>query len=255
VDIADLHELFQERAMYVVMFKTGGFHRGGCMFVFEDDVVEGCVRGLVGDMKKEISADEKMVFMQTLVSHIREASDTTFFTVVGKDPAFDAGLIEYVKCDLLALANEYHEGMAQVQMRLSVGEFNGSFRVFVPLSFAQTLNQQFIQSVNVQIADFIPIAGNLNEEEKERLGNAVMYCKRVGDFSRVANVTSTLRVVLASKKMLLKDVWELNPGDVLEFNKRTNDPADVFFGTRSVGVADVVTMGDTFGVKVKEVRR
>ena len=254
-DLADIHEIFKDKKQFAVTFKTGGFHRGGFMYVFEDEMVEGCLRGLGTSKGKESSLDEKMAFLTELFAHIRDSSESTFFTVLGKEPSFDAGDIGYVNFDLLTLGNEYHEGMAQVQMKIVAGSFEGIFRIFVPLSFAQNLNQNFIQSVNVQIADFIPVAGNLNDEEKERLVNAVMYCKRIGDFSRVAGVTSTLRVVLARKKVLMKDLWELNPGDVIEFNKRTNDPADVIFGSRSIGIADVVTMGDTFGVKIKEVRR
>jgi flagellar motor switch protein FliN/FliY len=254
-DLADIHEVFKDRKQFTVTFKTGGFHRGGCMYVFEDELVENCVRAMGAGKTKEVALEDKMTFLRDLSAHIRESSESTFLTVIGKEPAFDAGEIGYVNFDLLALGNEYHEGMAQVQMKIVVGDHDGIFRVFVPLSFAQNLNQNFIQSVNVQIADFIPVAGNLNDEEKERLVNAVMYCKRVGDFSRVAEVTSTLRVVLAAKKLILKDLWELNPGDVIEFTKKTNDPADVIFGTRSIGIADVVTMGDTFGVKIKEVRR
>jgi len=253
-DLADIAELFKDRKQFTITFKSGAFHRGGCMYVFEDDVLAGCVRGMGLTKGKDATLEEKMAFLRDLCGHIRESSETTFLTVIGKEPAFDAGEIGYVNFDLLSLGNEYHEGMAQVQMKIFAGAYDNIFRVFVPLAFAQTLNQHFIQSVNVQIADFIPVAGNLNDEEKERLVNAVMYCKRIGDFSRVAAVSSTLRIVLAKKKMLMKDVWELNPGDVIEFSKRTNDPAEVFFGTRSIGNADVVTMGDTFGVKIKEVR-
>ncbi len=61
----------------------------------------------------------------------------------------------------------------------------------------------------------------------------------------------TLR--FGSRRLLLREVLDLNPGAVVELDRQVADPVDVLLDGRLVARGEVVVLDGNYGVRVTEV--
>ncbi|MEZ2345960.1 FliM/FliN family flagellar motor switch protein [Terriglobus sp. RCC_193] len=74
-----------------------------------------------------------------------------------------------------------------------------------------------------------------------------------GDRDAFLDIEVEARIHLGSREMLLSEVLELNPGDVLELDRLVSDPVDLLVGDRIVARGEVVIVGGNFALQVTEV--
>ena len=55
-----------------------------------------------------------------------------------------------------------------------------------------------------------------------------------------------------SREMLLREVLELGPGDVVELNRHVSEPVDLVVGDRIIARGEVVIVDESSGVRVTE---
>lgn len=56
-----------------------------------------------------------------------------------------------------------------------------------------------------------------------------------------------------SRDVLLKDLLEIGPGDVLNLDRHVTDPVDLVVGDRIVGRGEVVVVNGNFALRITEV--
>src|SRR3984885_9303913 len=56
-----------------------------------------------------------------------------------------------------------------------------------------------------------------------------------------------------SREMLLREVLELGPGDVVELNRHVSEPVDLVVGDRIVARGEVVILSGNFALRITEV--
>ncbi len=56
-----------------------------------------------------------------------------------------------------------------------------------------------------------------------------------------------------SREMVLREVLELGPGDVVELDRHVSDPVDLVVGDRIVARGEVVVVNGNFALRVTEV--
>jgi flagellar motor switch protein FliN/FliY len=60
-------------------------------------------------------------------------------------------------------------------------------------------------------------------------------------------------LLFGSREMLLKDVLELGPGDVVELDRHVSEPVDLVVGDRIVARGEVVVASGNFALRITEV--
>jgi flagellar motor switch protein FliN len=70
---------------------------------------------------------------------------------------------------------------------------------------------------------------------------------------RLVRIPVTLRVMLAGRRMKFRDVMKLLPGEVIEFDKRVAEPAEVMVNSHVIAGAEVVRSGQHYGVKLRKI--
>lgn len=257
-DTDRLPELLREKH-YVQRCKSGTFHRGGVLFILPLDSVEKLLQFM---LEKEVDLSdleqekESLEIVNGLIHEIKTAADNTLDTAIGKEVAFDVGKSGFFDINGLELLPEYSEGMVEVRLKFIIEDvLDTIFYCFFPVGFAVNLNQTFIQAVNIQVSEFVPTWEAEDQVDVARLRQLILYCQQIGNFALIADIQSQVKVCLASKKMRMRQIWELNPGALMEFKQDARDPVNVIFGNKVIAIADVISIGDKFGFKVKEVRR
>lgn len=71
--------------------------------------------------------------------------------------------------------------------------------------------------------------------------------------SRVLDLKVELRVELGRRAMRISDVLDLGPGAVIDFQKASDEPLDIYVGGRLVARGEAVVVGERYGVRVTDV--
>lgn len=70
---------------------------------------------------------------------------------------------------------------------------------------------------------------------------------------RILRLKLPLSIVLAEKELSISEVLTLRPGDVLEFDKRVDDPLSIFVHLKPIGTGVAVKRGEKFGMRIQRV--
>ena len=73
------------------------------------------------------------------------------------------------------------------------------------------------------------------------------------DVQRILKVRVPLIVVLAQKKMLLKEITEFSPGVVVQFEKSSDQPLELMANNRAIAEGEAVKVGENFGLRLTRV--
>ncbi len=72
----------------------------------------------------------------------------------------------------------------------------------------------------------------------------------INNISLIMDVKLPVRVRIGKKKMLLKDVLNMDIGSVIELNQLANDPLDILVDNHVVAQGEVVIVDGNFGVQI-----
>ncbi len=67
------------------------------------------------------------------------------------------------------------------------------------------------------------------------------------------DVPLQVSVEVGRSKILLKDLLEMGPGQVIELDKMADEPLDLYVNSRLIARGKAVMVGDKFGIKLTDV--
>ena len=77
--------------------------------------------------------------------------------------------------------------------------------------------------------------------------------KETANIALIMEVKLTVKVRIGSKRMLLRDVVNMDVGSVIELNRLANDPLDIMVDDKVIGKGEVVIVDGNFGVQITEI--
>lgn len=67
------------------------------------------------------------------------------------------------------------------------------------------------------------------------------------------DISMNLKVELGRRKMLVQDVLKLAGGSIVELDKLTGDPLDIYVNDRLVARGEILVINDNFAIRVTEI--
>jgi flagellar motor switch protein FliN/FliY len=75
----------------------------------------------------------------------------------------------------------------------------------------------------------------------------------INNISLIMDVKLPVRVRIGKKKMLLKDVLNMDIGSVIELNQLANDPLEILVDNHVIAEGEVVIVDGNFGVQITSI--
>lgn len=91
------------------------------------------------------------------------------------------------------------------------------------------------------------------EAEASGGGNSSAETELKLDLQSILEIPLSVEVIIGEAEMPLKDVLDLNPGAIVELNREISDPVDIKVNGKLVARGEIVTIGENFGVRIKEI--
>ena len=92
--------------------------------------------------------------------------------------------------------------------------------------------------MNIQVGQFIP--------EKK----SVVQTFQTGPMRNLMDLELLVSIELGRKQMLVKDILALGPGDVVDLNKYTKEPVDIYINQKKYAEGEVIIAGGHFSVRI-----
>ncbi len=222
-----------EEPKKAVIMEYSGDYGGEMAFVFKKDDLDhllSAVASSQGIDSPEVALSQKMAegINETLAMLIsRKNLKCLAGSVIEEVPGFEGDVV-----------------FIEMQFRLDEGKVSSHFWHIVPSQLGERLAGDMLGELSAQLEEFEVKAKDSRDKK------ALEEERPVED---VPDVMVRLSVVLANKRMLFQDLWDLNPGSVIEFPQYVSQPVDVVLNGKSIAKAQVVTVGEKFGVRITEV--
>jgi len=90
-----------------------------------------------------------------------------------------------------------------------------------------------------------------SSSNNEHIASGVnLSAEEMNNISLIMDVKLPVRVRIGQKKMLLKDVLNMDIGSVIELNQLANDPLDILVDNHVIAQGEVVIVDGNFGVQI-----
>ncbi len=96
-----------------------------------------------------------------------------------------------------------------------------------------------------------PQKGSPSKQSEHTGGN--LSPEELKNISLILDVELPVRVRIGTKKMLLKDVLNMDIGSVIELDQLANEPLDILIGDKVIAKGEVVIVDGNFGVQIVKI--
>jgi len=107
-------------------------------------------------------------------------------------------------------------------------------------SHTESPEEQEEEIVDVNGADFQPLQGNSQN------GNSV-------NLDMLMDLEMPINIELGRTKQTIKSILQLGQGSIIELDKLSGDPVDVYINDRKFAEGEVVVVDENFGVRITEI--
>ncbi len=130
----------------------------------------------------------------------------------------------------------------------TLNSFNSLLMFIIDDALFNTLNGGDISSNDELITKSDDdIANNVKDHSDERVQ---LNSDEMNNISLIMDVKLPVRVRIGKKRMLLKDVLNMDIGSVVELNQLANDPLEILVDNHVVAEGEVVIVDGNFGVQI-----
>ena len=81
-------------------------------------------------------------------------------------------------------------------------------------------------------------------------GNSIPITEETKNLSLLLDVKLNVRVRIGTKRMLLKDVINMDIGSIVELNQLANEPLDILVDNKKIAEGEVVIVDGNFGIQI-----
>lgn len=134
--------------------------------------------------------------------------------------------------------NESFDGFYKAyEFKINLKKFQSSFFILLSKNIINELNNQQPKPKQIQ-----NVAHTSTLDKKE-----------IKNIEMLLDIKMLVRVRIGQKKMLLKDVINIDIGSVVELNQLANEPLEILVDDKVIAKGEVVVIDGNFGVQITEI--
>ncbi len=126
-----------------------------------------------------------------------------------------------------------------------LGDYSSLFMFITDEKLQNALNPSVVEE------EIVP---DSQESNPQHISDEVsLSSEEMNNISLIMDVKLPVRVRIGNKKMLLKDVLNMDIGSVIELNQLANDPLEILVDNHVIALGEVVIVDGNFGVQITSI--
>jgi len=130
--------------------------------------------------------------------------------------------------------------------KFMLGELNSLYMLIIDEKVKNTLSGESGDSAPSMSNDFSSSSG-------DSMPSVDISSDEMKNIALIMDVKLPVRVRIGRKKMLLKDVLNMDIGSVIELNQLANDPLEILVDNHVIALGEVVIVDGNFGVQITSI--
>lgn len=192
---------------------------------------------------KDTMGDDDLDSIKELVSNIITASKNDIVMESSATFGIDTNDIKFHE-NISELENKFH---SIIHFKLKIRSTTGKYLILFDAGANALLLDEDKEHSNSS-------ASSSTEEHSNDNSDLVLTDhiadREIDNIKRILDIKINIKVRIGSKKMLLRDVINMDLGSVIELDRLINEPLDIIVDNRIVGRGEVVIVDGNFGIKV-----
>jgi flagellar motor switch protein FliN/FliY len=115
------------------------------------------------------------------------------------------------------------------------------------------IDDKVVNAISENSEDPLSTTDEIDDSEDEDLCSSKgvsLSSDEMNNISLIMDVKLPVRVRIGKKRMLLKDVLNMDIGSVIELNQLANDPLEILVDNHVIAQGEVVIVDGNFGVQI-----
>jgi flagellar motor switch protein FliN/FliY len=212
----------------------------------------------MGDGNATFNPDEHLDPLQEIVDQIYGAFSNVEIASFNRDRNFQLANASFGDIALISMANE---SWAVMELVMDFKEEHHFFHLINP----EALKNYILQPAEEEslITD---IESTLSKVDDKRADSAPKTAKfqsfgpespfpqkEIGHIEMLMDLKLPIVIELGRTSMFIKDILKLAPGSIVELDKLSGDPVDIYVNEKKFAEGEVVVIDENFGVRITEV--
>ncbi|MDQ7045380.1 MAG: flagellar motor switch protein FliY [Sulfurimonas sp.] len=130
--------------------------------------------------------------------------------------------------------------------KFNVGELNSLYMFIIDEAFSNAISSNPTTEADKQDA-------SSSSSNNDSMPGVEMSSDEMKNIALIMDVKLPVRVRIGRKKMLLKDVLNMDIGSVIELNQLANDPLEILVDNNVIALGEVVIVDGNFGVQITSI--
>ncbi len=158
--------------------------------------------------------------------------------------SFSVDSIEYISDDSEVSLEEFNR---MYVYKFEMGDLKSLMMFILDNSIYNALHDG---SSSIQEENFAPISEPSSSGDCPGSSDIQLSSDEMNNISLIMDVKLPVRVRIGKKRMLLKDVLNMDIGSVIELNQLANDPLEILVDNHVIAEGEVVIVDGNFGVQI-----
>lgn len=191
-----------------------------------------------GDSKDDMN-DEDLDGTKEVVSNITGAIATALASQNSLPKfQFSAQNIAFIKEDEEVKVEDFGQ---EITFNFKLSAVDSEFMLIVDNTILQAFNGE------------LPAAGEKKQESNSPGHAPKLDAEEMRNINLILDVKLPVTVRIGTKRMLLKDVVNMDIGSVIELNQLANDPLDILVDNNVIAQGEVVIVDGNFGIQITQI--
>lgn len=219
----------------------------------------------------EGNAPEELALDEEKQGAFLEAVNQSLSSAINKITSLNPGLaMEGTPCELRLLDPANEESLAapdaadNVANKFSItinDSFNAEIHFELSSDIAAVLAEQVSANVESPVDDIPPPSADTSNGEDARVSGVNFAeisdrqdpsLKDTNNLNLLMNISMGMVVELGRSEMPLKDILKLTKGSVIELDRLSGEPVDLFVNNKLIARGEVVVIDDNFGLRITQ---
>lgn len=203
---------------------------------------------LMGEGDAEFDEVEHLDAIQEILNQIMGASSTELTGVFEFPVSFTEAQAKVI--DFNDLGSVVLDGDIMTQFNITILDQSDIFFITSSTAF---------ENILAKLSDADSFGGDptIASDSDQPLVQTTIGSNMIGDVSSgkdlglLMDVRLPISVELGRKKMFIRDILKLTPGEVVELPKLQGEPVDLFVNQKKFATGEVVVIAENFGIRIK----
>jgi flagellar motor switch protein FliN/FliY len=213
---------------------------------------------LMGDGNATFNPDEHLDPLQEIVDQIYGAFSNVEIASFNRDRNFQLANASFGDIALISMANE---SWAVMELVMDFKEEHHFFHLINP----EALKNYILQPAEEEslITDIESTLSKVDDKRAESAPRTAKFQsfgpeapfpqKEIGHIEMLMDLKLPIVIELGRTSMFIKDILKLAPGSIVELDKLSGDPVDIYVNEKKFAEGEVVVIDENFGVRITEV--